>query len=151
MQWIFPTPFTTEVVVTDKVIDELNHTNNAEYVRWCEQVAWLHSNSLGLGISDYLALNRAMAIVKAQYQYLQATNINDELVIGTWLTSCDQRLSCQRAFQIIRKSDNVTVTKGTWELVCIDIKTGKPKRMPKIFADTYLAAVVSKLIDHTGT
>ena len=128
------------------MIDELNHTNNAEYVKWCEQVAWLHSHSLGIGINDYLALNRAMAIVKAEYQYIQATNINDELVIGTWLTHCDQRLSCQRAFQIIRKSDNTTVTKGNWQLVCIDIKTGRPKRMPKVFAETYSAAVVTKPI-----
>jgi len=147
MQWEFPAPFTTEVLVTDKVIDELNHTNNAEYVKWCEHVAWLHSHSLGLGVKDYLALNRAMAIVKAEYQYIQATNLHDELVVGTWLTYCDQRLSCDRAFQIIRKSDNATVTKGKWQLVCIDIKTGKPKRMPKVFVDTYSEVVVIKSID----
>jgi acyl-CoA thioesterase FadM len=42
MQWDFPAPFTTEVLVTDKVIDELNHTNNAEYVKWCD--TWLGCN-----------------------------------------------------------------------------------------------------------
>ena len=142
LNWQYQNPFIESVCVTENVIDGLNHTNNTAYVKWCEIAAWQHSDELGLGLEDYKKLNRAMAIVKADYQYLQATRLGQELMVGTWLVACDGKLSCERKFEIKRKQDGQTVTKGTWHLICIDIATGKPKRMPRIFNDIYGAAVV---------
>lgn len=141
--WQYQNPFIESVYVTADVIDGLNHTNNTAYVKWCEFAAWQHSDELGLGLADYKKLNRAMAIVKADYEYLQATRLGQELLIGTWLVACDGKLSCERKFEIKRKQDGQTVAKGVWKLICIDIATGKPKRMPNIFRDVYCAAIVN--------
>ena len=48
--WDFKAPFTLSLRVLPEHIDGLEHTNNAVYVNWCEEVAWAHSESLGLDL-----------------------------------------------------------------------------------------------------
>ena len=71
--WDRPQPFTLAARVGAEDIDGLEHTNNTVYVKWCEQVAWLHSVSLGLDLERYRELDRAMAITHSEYDYLQAS------------------------------------------------------------------------------
>lgn len=121
-------------------IDGLNHTNNAVYVQWCEQAAWGHSHELGLSIDDYRRLDRAMAIRHASYDYLLPTFEGEALTFGTWLEADDGKLSMRRHFELRRGSDNATVMRGQWALVCIELSSGKPKRMPPEFIAAYLQA-----------
>ena len=119
-------------------IDGLKHTNNAVYVQWCEQAAWAHSQQLGLTIEDYRRLDRAMAIRSASYDYLRPTFEGESLTLATWLAARDGKLSMRRHFQLQRDSDGATVMRGQWELVCIELGSGKPKRMPAEFIAAYL-------------
>ncbi|UUZ48726.1 acyl-CoA thioesterase [Massilia sp. B-10] len=119
-------------------IDGLNHTNNAVYVRWCEQIGWAHSESLGLGIGDYRRLDRAMAIRRGEYDYLLPTFAGEELTLATWLVGGDGKLVMERRFQLVRKQDGATVLRGRWELVCIEMSSGRARRMPKEFLDAYV-------------
>jgi acyl-CoA thioester hydrolase len=48
----------------------------------------------------------------------------------------------ERRFQLIREADQAIIMRGKWDLVCIEISTGKPKRMPPEFCDIYLPAIV---------
>ena len=142
MTWDHPQPFTLPVAPRPEDIDGLNHTNNAVYVQWCEKVAWAHSQALGLSLADYHRLNRAMAIRRSEYDYLLPTALGDDLVIATWLLASDGRLTMQRGFQLVRLTDQATVLRGRWDLVCIEIASGQPRRMPPEFARAYLAALV---------
>lgn len=141
--WDHPAPFTIAVVPGVDDIDGLNHTNNAVYVRWCEAVGWAHSGALGLSLADYERLDRAMAIRRGEYDYLLPSALGDELLLGTWLTGSDGRITVERSFQLIRRSDGATVLRGRWQLVCIEMSSGRPRRMPAEFADIYLAALVA--------
>lgn len=123
-------------------IDGLNHTNNAVYVRWCEDIAWEHSGTLGMDLDAYIKSNRAMAIRKADYDYIFSSNFGDKLLMGTWLTSIDKKLSMERRFQIIRHSDSETILRAKWNLVCIEIDSGRPRRMPQEFLNAYSEALV---------
>ncbi len=143
MDWDHPLPFTRPVAPRADDIDGLNHTNNAVYVQWCEQVAWAHSESLGLGLADYRRLDRAMAIRRGEYDYLLPTALGDELVLGTWLFAGDGKLAMERRFQLVRPRDGATVLRGRWQLVCIELSSGRPRRMPPAFCDAYLPAVVA--------
>ena len=142
MTWDHPHPFTLDVSPRPEDIDGLNHTNNAVYVQWCEKVAWAHSESLGLGLADYHRLDRAMAIRRSEYEYLLPTAPGDALVLGTWLLASDGKLTMQRGFQLVRRHDQATVLRGRWDLVCIAIAGGQPRRMPAEFARAYLGALV---------
>lgn len=142
MSWDYPQPFVLPLAPGAGDIDGLNHTNNAVYVHWCEQVGWAHSEALGLGIEDYRRLDRAMAIRRAEYDYILPTLLGQELLLGTWLVGGDGKLSMERRFQLLRASDGATVLRGRWELVCIDVTGGRPRRMPPEFLDAYMSQVV---------
>jgi acyl-CoA thioester hydrolase len=143
LNWDYPNPFTLPRVPEAADIDGLNHTNNAVYVRWCEQIGWAHSEQLGLNLEDYRRLDRAMAIRRGEYDYILPTFAGEDLTLATWLVAGDGKLSMERRFQLLRDSDGATVLRGRWDLVCIDIAAGKPRRMPPEFLDAYMPAIVA--------
>lgn len=143
MEWDYPHPFTLPVTPCAEDIDGLNHTNNAVYVQWCEKVGWAHSEALGLGMADYLRLDRAMAIRKAEYDYVLPSLQDEALTLGTWITASDGKLTMERRFQIVRNSDGATILRGRWDLVCIEVGSGKPRRLPPEFCQIYLPALVA--------
>jgi acyl-CoA thioester hydrolase len=143
LNWDYPNPFTLPRVPEATDIDGLNHTNNAVYVRWCEQVGWAHSHALGLTLEDYRRLDRAMAIRRGEYDYILPTAEHEELTLATWLVGGDGKLAMERRFQLIRNSDGATVLRGRWDLVCIELSSGRPRRMPQEFLDAYMPAITS--------
>ena len=143
MNWDRPQPYTIAVTPAAADIDGLAHTNNAVYVQWCEKAGWAHSQALGLDLADYRRLDRAMAIRGASYDYLLPTFAGEALTLATWLCASDGKLAMERRFQLVRDSDGATVLRGRWDLVCIEISTGRPRRMPAEFCDIYLPAVIA--------
>ena len=143
MVWDYPNAFTLRLTPEIADIDGLNHTNNAVYVRWCENIGWAHSESLGLGLADYHRLDRAMAIRQASYDYLLPTVLSEELLLATWLVATDGKITMERRFQLIREKDSAVVMRGHWHLVCIEVSSGKVRRMPAEFSDVYLPAIVT--------
>ena len=124
-------------------IDGLQHTNNAVYVQWCEKIAWAHSEALGLGLADYQRMERAMAIRRAEYDYLLPSVLGDEMRLATWLPASGGQLTMERHFELTRATPDgsrETVMRGRWALVCIELSSGRPRRMPAEFARVYLAA-----------
>jgi acyl-CoA thioester hydrolase len=143
MTWDFPQPFTLPVSPSVIDIDGLNHTNNAVYVQWCEKIGWAHSEALGLNLTDYQRLDRAMAIRRGEYDYLLPTLVDDKLTLGTWLLARDGKLQMERRFQLIRDRDQTTVLRGRWELICIEISSGRARRIPPEFDRVYRPAMIT--------
>jgi acyl-CoA thioester hydrolase len=142
--WDHPNPHTLHTRVTAGDIDGLNHTNNAVYVKWCEQAAWAHSVALGLDLERYRALDRAMAITHSEYHYLQASREGEEVAVATWIVDWDGKLTMARRFQVIRLSDGVTLLRAGMRFACIEISSGRPRRLPQEFIDGYGVAVLSE-------
>jgi acyl-CoA thioester hydrolase len=141
--WDHPQPFTLSNRVSPDDMDGLNHTNNTVYVKWCEQVAWAHSVALGLDLDAYRRLDRAMAITRSEYDYLQASREGEDIAVGTWIVSWDRRLTMERRFQIIRVDDGVTLLRGRMRFACIELSSGRPRRMPAEFIEGYGVAVLA--------
>ncbi|HDY98210.1 MAG TPA: acyl-CoA thioesterase [Pseudomonas sabulinigri] len=137
MNWDLQNPHTVDILVGAEHIDELGHANNTVYVSWLERCAWEHSQSLGLGFEQYRELNRAMAVLRHEIDYLAAGYEGDELVMATWIVHWDKKLRMTRHFQLCRKADGVTLLRARTTFVCIELTTGRPKRMPQIFIDQY--------------
>lgn len=143
MDWDLPTPHTLEVEVRDEHIDGLRHTNNAVYVTWCEQVAWNHSAALGLDLDAYHRLNRAMVITRSEFDYLKPSHLGEQLVAATWIVDWDRKLTMQRHFQVIRPADGATVLRARMRFACVDLESGRPRRLPPEFIAGYGPAVVA--------
>ena len=143
MNWDQAEPFTLDLTVSAADIDGLGHANNAVYVTWLERCAWLHSQQLGLDLAQYRRLDRAMAVVRHEIDYLASAYEHDELVMGTWILDWDQRLKMNRRFQLVRPADGVTLLRAQTTFVCIELSSGRPKRMPAEFIEGYGQAIRS--------
>lgn len=142
MNWDLATPFVIDLSVGTDDIDGLGHANNAVYVTWLERCAWRHSQRLGLDLSEYRRLDRAMAVVRHEIDYLAAAYESDELQLGTWIVESDQKLKMTRRFQLVRPRDGVTLLRAHTTFCCIELSSGRPKRMPPEFIDGYGPAVL---------
>ena len=47
----------------------------------------------------------------------------------------------QRRFQVIRVNDGVTLLRGAMRFACIELSSGRPRRLPQAFIDGYGPAV----------
>ncbi len=137
IKWDRTNPYTVEIDVTEADTDILGHANNVTYLRWLEQVAWAHSNALGLDWPAYQRLNRAMVVRRHELDYLAPAFAGESLVAGTWLTGNDGKLSLWRRYQLVRKKDGLTLLRGKTLFVCADLESGKPRRMPPEFIQGY--------------
>jgi len=145
LPWDYPQPFSLTIPVQPADIDGLQHTNNTVYVKWCEQVAWAHSESLGLDLPCYQALDRAMVIRHSEFDYLLASRLGDTVQIATWISANDGKLSMARQFQAIRLEDGATLLRARMKFVCVDLSQGRPRRMPAEFARGYPVTATAPL------
>lgn len=141
MNWDRPDPFVIDIEVVADDIDGLGHANNAVYVSWLERCAWRHSQFLGLDLAEYRRLDRAMAVLRHEIDYLASAYEDQQLQMATWIVESDQRLKMDRCFQLIRPADGVTLLRAKTTFVCIELSSGKPKRMPAEFVEGYGAAL----------
>lgn len=143
MSWDLPDPFVIDLQVQADDIDGLGHANNAVYVSWLERCAWRHSQHLGLDLCEYRRLDRAMAVLRHEVDYLASAYEDQQLQMATWIVESDQRLKMTRHFQLWRPDDAVTLLRARTTFVCIEISTGKPKRMPVEFIEGYGQALIA--------
>jgi len=143
-RWDYPHPHVLRTRVQGDDIDGLQHTNNAVYVDWCQRAAWDHSVALGLDLGRYRALDRAMVITYSEFHYLQASREGQEIAVATWIVDWDGKLTMSRRFQVLRLDDGVTLLRAAMRFACIEISSGRPRRMPREFIDGYGPAVMSR-------
>jgi hypothetical protein len=58
------------------------------------------------------------------------------------------RASLGAGWDRVRNSDQVTVLRGHWDLVCIEISSGRARRMPPEFLAAYITAGGAGSIGH---
>jgi len=143
IDWDLPAPFTIEIAVRPEDTDRLGHANNVVYVRWLEDVSWAHIESLGMTWELHEKTGKAMAITRTEIDYLASANAGDQLVLGTWLTDYDGRFRSARQFQLVRPSDGRTLVRAVSTHACVDLKSQRPARAPKEFAEILGSAVVA--------
>ncbi len=136
MPWDFSNPFIIALQVETQHLDALNHTNNVVYLEWMEKVAWEHSAALGLTFNDYQRTGYAMVAARHEIDYLGASYANEQLLLGTWIIASN-RLSTERAYQLIRSNDQKTLMRARTRWVCIDLVSGQARRMPAEFIKAY--------------
>lgn len=141
--WEHPDPHILRTRVQASDIDGLNHTNNAVYVDWCQRVAWDHSVALGLDLERYRELDRAMVIIHSEFDYLKASREGDNIAVATWIVDWDRKLTMSRRFQVIRVDDGVTLLRAGMRFACIELSSGRPRRLPEAFKSGYGPAVLS--------
>ncbi|WP_445115469.1 acyl-CoA thioesterase [Acinetobacter sp. WZC-1] len=128
--------FDLKLTVQPEHIDVLGHVNNVVYVQWMQDVASAHIEQLGVGLPQYLALKHAMVAVEHQVQYRKAALADEEVILRTWLNDLSSLYSF-RQYAFYRPADKSLLFTGSTKWACIEIATGRPKRMSPAFTQAY--------------
>jgi len=138
--WPVTAPFVQSRIVSEDDIDAFGHVNNVRYVTWAMDIAWAHTNTLGLSFEDYERLGVGCVVWRHEFDYLASARAGDDVEIATWIAKNDQRVRLVRAFEMRRLADEKVLFRGQTVFVTIDMKSGKPARMPKEFISGYAPA-----------
>ncbi|WP_343596012.1 thioesterase family protein [Acinetobacter sp.] len=128
--------FDFKIKVELEHIDVLGHVNNVVYIAWMQQVAQQHSEQLGLGLAEFQQLKHAMVAVEHHVQYRKAAQLDDEIILRTWLSKIDSMYSF-REYAFYREKDQSVIFIGKTKWACVEIATGRPKRLSPTFLQTY--------------
>ncbi len=128
--------FDLKLTVQPEHIDILGHVNNVVYVAWMQDVATAHIETLGLGLKEYIELKHAMVAVEHQVQYRKAAMLDDEVILRTWFYDINALYSF-RQYAFYRAKDSALLFTGSTKWACIEIATGRPKRMSPTFIQAY--------------
>ncbi|MEZ5982042.1 MAG: thioesterase family protein [Parvularculaceae bacterium] len=135
--WPVANPYVERRVVSVGDIDGFGHVNNVRYIDWANEIAWAHSATLGLSFEDYERIGVGCVVWRHEFDYV-APALKDEAVdIATWIAESDGRVRLTRAYEFRRASDDKVLFRGRTKFVTIDMKSGKPARMPKEFIEAY--------------
>lgn len=135
--WPVAGPFVIRRVAGAGDIDAFNHVNNARYIDWANEIAWAHSDALGLTMEDYKRIGSGCVVWRHEFDYVAPVVEGDEIDVATWIAENDNRLRLVRAYEMRNAKTGAVVFRGRTKFVCIDMKTGKPARMPKEFIEAY--------------
>ncbi len=130
------TVFDLEITVQAKDIDSLGHVNNVVYMHWMQDVATAHIDALGLGLREYLELKHAMVAVEHHVQYRKAAFEGEKIILRTWLDDINALYSF-RQYVFYRPQDQSVLFMGNTKWACVEIATGRPKRMSPTFSQAY--------------
>ncbi|QJQ94577.1 MULTISPECIES: thioesterase family protein [Halomonadaceae] len=144
MKWDLAHPYILPIKVEASAIDDFDHVNNIEYLRWIEAISWAHSVELGLDMARYREFDRAMAVHRHELDYLAPAFLGERLELATWIVACDGRLTLTRRFQLRRPGDDRTLLRACTRFACIELSTGRARRMPAEYVTTYGAALTQE-------
>lgn len=114
-------------IVPSDDIDVLGHASNVAYVRWVQDAAVAHSESVGLGIEAYLAFGAVFVVRRHELDYLRSAMSGDAIVLETWIEAWSAATSTRRT-RVLRGEEELAHAVTTWAF--IDRTTGRPARVP---------------------
>nr|WP_279578595.1 thioesterase family protein [Acinetobacter sp. NyZ410] len=128
--------FDLRIKVKPQHIDVLGHVNNVVYVQWMQDVASAHIETLGVGLDQYLEMKHAMVAVEHHVQYRKAAMLDDDVILRTWLYEINALYSF-RQYAFFNAKDHSLLFTGNTKWACIEIASGRPKRMSPTFIQAY--------------
>lgn len=117
--------FSLSITVHKNDIDELGHVNNLVYVRWVQEVAAAHWNSLA---SSEIKQKYMWVVLRHEIDYLSAALENDSITITTWVGESHGARS-ERFVQIINAKTGRLIAKAKTIWCMLDGVTRRPKRV----------------------
>jgi acyl-CoA thioester hydrolase len=120
--------FRQDIAVPDEAIDAFGHVNNQRYIAWMQEVATAHSAVNGWPMERYLQTGAAWVVRSHFIEYLRPAFAGDQVEIFTWAASLALR-EVTRKYAFRRVDQLLARAETKW--VYVDIKSGRPKRIPE--------------------
>jgi len=118
-----------EVIVPKEAEDQNNHVNNIEYLRWMQDAAVKHSETVGCTAAT--AACKATWVVRThQIEYFKPAFAGDRVEVLTWVSDM-RRVQSLRKFRIVRPADRALLAEGQTDWVFVDAQKGTLRSIPR--------------------
>lgn len=112
-----------------------NKATNRAILTILEDIAGLHSATVGLGLNEINETGCAWVVLNWQMKIIRRPAYNDELTVYTWSTSAD-KLFAERDFRITDKNgEAIVIATSRW--LYMDINRRRPVRITPEIMDRY--------------
>jgi len=108
------------------------HVNNAVYLSYLEDCGVQVAAAHGWPMSRVQAEGFAIVARRHRIEYRQPAVLDDELELATWLSDV-KRATVVRHYTVTRVSDGALLARARTLWVWVDLKTGRPIRIPDAF------------------
>jgi acyl-CoA thioester hydrolase len=125
-----PRIYKLDLIVAKEATDEFGHVNNQRYIAWMQEVATAHSTANGWPMERYLGIGAAWVVRSHFIEYLRPAFADDRIEIFTWAASLALR-EVSRKYLFRRTGDRRALVRAETKWVYVDIKSGRPKRVPE--------------------
>lgn len=123
-------------VVSKDAEDANGHVNNVVYVQWMQDVAIMHSDSVG-GSAAMRASGCTWVVRSHKVEYLSPAYAGDRIEASTWVANV-QRARSLRQYRFVRTSDAKLLAQGETEWVFVNAETGRPAAIPESVRHCYV-------------
>jgi len=120
--------FEIEKRVKKKHLDEFNHVNNVQYLYWVQEVAQAHWDKLTEKKS--ISLKGSWIVRSHKIEYKNFTNLNDKIIISTYVKNAEEFLS-ERTVTIKLKKSKKILIKCITKWCFVELNTLKLKKIPQ--------------------
>jgi acyl-CoA thioester hydrolase len=117
-------PFELEIHVNPNDIDQLGHVNNVVYLRWVQDAAAAHWNTLA---SPELQKELAWVVLRHEINYHKPGFLEDNIVAKTWVGETEGFRSVR--FVEIYNGKGVLLVSASTTWCLIDPASGRPKKI----------------------
>lgn len=118
-----------DLIVTPQEIDGNGHVNNVEYLRWIQEAALRHSESLGCTRAT-VAAGGTWVVRSHRIEYLRPAFDGEHVSVLTWVSSV-RRVKLLRKYKIVRPEDDAVLTEAETDWIFTDAQTGRLRSIPK--------------------
>jgi acyl-CoA thioester hydrolase len=122
-------PFSIRLRVTPQDLDDLQHVSNVVYVRWIQDVAVAHSESVGLSLEAYRQLGAVFVVRRHEVDYLRPALADDEVEVETRVAARSPVTATRKTF-IRRVADGQVLVQAQTQWAYVSTSTGRPVRIP---------------------
>lgn len=129
-----PQIYEEKIIVSSKDIDFNGHVNNLKYIEWMINAAINHSASLGFTPEVYKNIGSTWFVKSHFVEYKKPAFEGDELIVKTWIKEVG-KITSKREYEIYKK--DILIAKGETEWIFVDLKTQRPKKIPKEIIEKY--------------
>lgn len=117
--------------------------HNIAYLRMIETARTRLAAKLGMKLTDMAQSQLFPVVVRTEIDYRKPAKLGDELIIHGRLDSVERvRFWC--SFEVLRKSDQVTLITCRQSLALVQMPQGKPTRLPEDWAVKYAHLMATK-------
>jgi len=118
-----------DLIVAPQAIDGNGHVNNIEYLRWMQEAALLHADSLGCTRATMAAGGR-WVIRSHRIEYFRPAFVGEHVAVLTWVSNV-RRVQSLRKCKMIRSEDRAVLAEAETEWIFTDAQTGRLRSIPR--------------------